>query len=85
MVIITAASIILTNTVINYIICFYSHTTIHISRVVIITASKMSFSSLRVGQFCDFRLKACFSAYGSKRFKILLFSSDSLTSFIFLH
>ncbi|KAF5787955.1 hypothetical protein HanXRQr2_Chr10g0458661 [Helianthus annuus] len=26
----------------------------------------MSFSSLRCGQFCDFRPKVCFSASGSK-------------------
>ncbi|MFS7898254.1 hypothetical protein Hanom_Chr00s019041g01758731 [Helianthus anomalus] len=32
--------------------------------------SKMSFLSLRFGQFCDFRPKDCFSAYGSKRFEI---------------
>ncbi|MFS8033072.1 hypothetical protein Hanom_Chr17g01565121 [Helianthus anomalus] len=32
--------------------------------------SKMPFSSLRFGQFCDFRPKVCFSASGSKRFEI---------------
>ncbi|MFS7981512.1 hypothetical protein Hanom_Chr10g00951801 [Helianthus anomalus] len=46
---------------------------------------KMSFSSLRFGQFCNFHPNVCFSASGSKRFKILPFSSGSLTPFIFLH
>ncbi|MFS8003773.1 hypothetical protein Hanom_Chr13g01217861 [Helianthus anomalus] len=41
--------------------------------------SKMPFSSLRFGQFCNFHPKICFSAYGSKRFKILSFSSGTLT------
>ncbi|KAJ0905855.1 hypothetical protein HanPSC8_Chr07g0298831 [Helianthus annuus] len=45
---------------------------------------KMSFSSLRFGQFCDFRPKVCFSAYGSERFEILPSSSGSLTPSIFL-
>ncbi|MFS7925204.1 hypothetical protein Hanom_Chr04g00281801 [Helianthus anomalus] len=45
--------------------------------------SKMPFSSLRFGQFCDLRPNVCFSASGSKRFKILLFSSSSLTPSIF--
>ncbi|MFS7900332.1 hypothetical protein Hanom_Chr04g00280871 [Helianthus anomalus] len=49
-----------------------------------ISKSKMPFSSLRFGQFCDFRTNVCFSAYGSKRFEILDFSSDSLTPSIFL-
>ncbi|MFS8031507.1 hypothetical protein Hanom_Chr17g01546671 [Helianthus anomalus] len=31
----------------------------------------MPFSSMRFGQFCDFRPKVCFSASGSKRFEIL--------------
>ncbi|MFS7957753.1 hypothetical protein Hanom_Chr07g00670131 [Helianthus anomalus] len=44
----------------------------------------MPLSSLRFGQFCDFRLKVCFSASGSKRFEILPFSSGSLTPSIFL-
>ncbi|MFS8000153.1 hypothetical protein Hanom_Chr12g01175011 [Helianthus anomalus] len=39
----------------------------------------MSFSSLRFGQFCDFRPKVCFPASGSKRFQILSFSFSSLT------
>ncbi|MFS8020710.1 hypothetical protein Hanom_Chr16g01418841 [Helianthus anomalus] len=39
----------------------------------------MPFSSLRFGQFCDFRPKVCFNAFGSKRFEILPFSSGSLT------
>ncbi|MFS7979213.1 hypothetical protein Hanom_Chr10g00924771 [Helianthus anomalus] len=39
----------------------------------------MPFSSLSFGQFCDFSPKVCFSASGSKRFKILPFSSSSLT------
>ncbi|KAJ0873637.1 hypothetical protein HanPSC8_Chr11g0454791 [Helianthus annuus] len=39
----------------------------------------MPFSSLRFGQFCDFRPKVCFSASGFKRFKILPFSAGSLT------
>ncbi|MFS7937846.1 hypothetical protein Hanom_Chr05g00432571 [Helianthus anomalus] len=43
----------------------------------------MPFSSLGFGQFCDFRPKACFSASKSKRFKILSFSSDSLTPSFF--
>ncbi|MFS7929392.1 hypothetical protein Hanom_Chr04g00332001 [Helianthus anomalus] len=43
----------------------------------------MSFSSLRFGQFCDFRPKVCFSSSGSKRFEILPFSSSSLTPYIF--
>ncbi|KAJ0624134.1 hypothetical protein HanIR_Chr01g0039891 [Helianthus annuus] len=30
----------------------------------------MPFSSLRLGQFCDFRSKVCFLASGSKRFEI---------------
>ncbi|MFS8015748.1 hypothetical protein Hanom_Chr15g01360301 [Helianthus anomalus] len=30
----------------------------------------MPFSSMRFGQFCDFRPKVCFSAAGSKRFNI---------------
>ncbi|KAJ0798510.1 putative peroxisome membrane protein, Pex16 [Helianthus annuus] len=46
--------------------------------------SRIPFSSLRFGQFCDFRPKVCFSAFGSKRFKILPFSSGSLTPSIFL-
>ncbi|KAF5823610.1 hypothetical protein HanXRQr2_Chr01g0040201 [Helianthus annuus] len=45
---------------------------------------KMSFSSMRFGQFCDFRPKVCFSASGSKRFETLPFSSGSLTLSIFL-
>ncbi|MFS8012042.1 hypothetical protein Hanom_Chr14g01316061 [Helianthus anomalus] len=44
----------------------------------------MPFSSLRFGQFCDFRPKVCFSVSGSKRFEILPFSSGSLTPSIFL-
>ncbi|MFS7921131.1 hypothetical protein Hanom_Chr03g00233101 [Helianthus anomalus] len=43
----------------------------------------MPFSSLRFGLFCDFRPKACFSAYGSKRFEILSFSSTQLTPFVY--
>ncbi|MFS7965352.1 hypothetical protein Hanom_Chr09g00761231 [Helianthus anomalus] len=43
----------------------------------------MSFSSLRFGQFCDFRPKVYFSASGSKRFEILPFSSTELTPSIF--
>ncbi|MFS8031045.1 hypothetical protein Hanom_Chr17g01541141 [Helianthus anomalus] len=31
----------------------------------------MRFSSLRFGQFCDFRPKVCFFASGSKRFENL--------------
>ncbi|MFS7998728.1 hypothetical protein Hanom_Chr12g01157341 [Helianthus anomalus] len=38
----------------------------------------------RFGQFCDFRPKVCFSAFGSKRFEILPFSSGLLTPSIFL-
>ncbi|MFS7988190.1 hypothetical protein Hanom_Chr11g01031761 [Helianthus anomalus] len=45
---------------------------------------QMPFSSMRFGQFCDFRPKVCFSASGSKRFKILPFSSGLLTLSIFL-
>ncbi|MFS7950393.1 hypothetical protein Hanom_Chr07g00582661 [Helianthus anomalus] len=37
----------------------------------------MPFSSLRFGQFCDFRPKVCFSSSGFKRFKILPFSTGS--------
>ncbi|MFS8004636.1 hypothetical protein Hanom_Chr13g01228141 [Helianthus anomalus] len=44
----------------------------------LIILSKMPFSSLRFGLFCDFRPKVC-----SKRFKILPFSSGSLTPFHF--
>ncbi|MFS7990422.1 hypothetical protein Hanom_Chr11g01058691 [Helianthus anomalus] len=39
---------------------------------------------MRFGYFCDFRQNVCFSTSGSKRFKILSFSSNSLTSFIVL-
>ncbi|MFS7956612.1 hypothetical protein Hanom_Chr07g00656631 [Helianthus anomalus] len=46
--------------------------------------STMPFSSLRFGQFCDFRPKVCFSASESKRLEILPFSSGSLTPSIFL-
>ncbi|MFS7956229.1 hypothetical protein Hanom_Chr07g00652111 [Helianthus anomalus] len=46
--------------------------------------SKMPFSSLRFGQICDFRPNVCFSASGSKRFEILLFSSGPLTPSIFI-
>ncbi|MFS7974943.1 hypothetical protein Hanom_Chr10g00874711 [Helianthus anomalus] len=46
--------------------------------------SKMPFSSPRFNQFCDFRPKVCYSASGSKRFKILPFTSGSLNSSIFL-
>ncbi|MFS7942647.1 putative malate dehydrogenase (decarboxylating) [Helianthus anomalus] len=44
---------------------------------------KCHFRPLRFDQFCDFRLKVCFSASGSKRFEILPFSSSSLTPSIF--
>ncbi|MFS8032014.1 hypothetical protein Hanom_Chr17g01552641 [Helianthus anomalus] len=44
--------------------------------------SKMPFSSLRFGYFCDFHPKVCFSASRSKRFEILPFSSDTLTASI---
>ncbi|MFS7909197.1 hypothetical protein Hanom_Chr01g00091891 [Helianthus anomalus] len=43
----------------------------------------MPFSSLRFGRFCDFPPKVCFSASGSKRFEILLFSSGSLSVYPF--
>ncbi|MFS7923239.1 hypothetical protein Hanom_Chr03g00258321 [Helianthus anomalus] len=36
----------------------------------------MPFSSLRFGQFCDFRPKVCFSTSGSKRLEILSFSFE---------
>ncbi|KAJ0737002.1 putative palmitoyl-CoA hydrolase [Helianthus annuus] len=49
-----------------------------------IIRSRMSFYSLRFGQFCDFRPKVSFFASGSKRFEILPFSSGSLTPTIFL-
>ncbi|KAJ0941008.1 hypothetical protein HanRHA438_Chr02g0089741 [Helianthus annuus] len=39
----------------------------------------MPFSSMRFDHFCDFHPKVYFSASGSKRFKILPFSPDSLT------
>ncbi|MFS7934919.1 hypothetical protein Hanom_Chr05g00397331 [Helianthus anomalus] len=42
--------------------------------------SKMPFSSLRFDHFGDFRPKVCFSASESKRFEILPFSSNLLTS-----
>ncbi|KAF5817738.1 hypothetical protein HanXRQr2_Chr02g0056561 [Helianthus annuus] len=48
-----------------------------------IIESKMPFSSLRFGQFCDFRPKVCFFVSGSKRFKIMSFSSGSLSPSIF--
>ncbi|MFS8032697.1 putative transcription factor NAM family [Helianthus anomalus] len=41
------------------------------------SCSKMSCLSPRFGQFYDFRPEVCFSASGSKRFEILLFSSSS--------
>ncbi|MFS7964915.1 hypothetical protein Hanom_Chr08g00755971 [Helianthus anomalus] len=40
----------------------------NIKKLILKNKSKMSFSLLRFGQFCDFRLKVCFSASGSKRF-----------------
>ncbi|MFS8026902.1 hypothetical protein Hanom_Chr16g01492141 [Helianthus anomalus] len=43
----------------------------------------MSFSSLRFGQFCDFRPKVCFSASGSKKYKILPFSIRLVNSIHF--
>ncbi|MFS7930349.1 hypothetical protein Hanom_Chr04g00343221 [Helianthus anomalus] len=46
--------------------------------------SKMPFLFIRFDQLCDFRSKVCFSAYGSKRFKILPFSSGLLTPSVFL-
>ncbi|MFS7971199.1 hypothetical protein Hanom_Chr09g00829911 [Helianthus anomalus] len=46
--------------------------------------SRMPFSSLRIGQFCDFRPNVCFSSSGSKRFEILPFTCGSLTPSIFL-
>ncbi|MFS8025673.1 hypothetical protein Hanom_Chr16g01477871 [Helianthus anomalus] len=42
-----------------------------------------SHSTSSFGEFCDFRPKVCFFASGSERFKILPFSSGSLTPFIF--
>ncbi|MFS7943190.1 hypothetical protein Hanom_Chr06g00497361 [Helianthus anomalus] len=48
-----------------------------------LTYTNMSFSSLRFDHFCDFGPKVCFSASGSKRFKILSYSSNSLTPSIF--
>ncbi|MFS8003792.1 hypothetical protein Hanom_Chr13g01218071 [Helianthus anomalus] len=47
--------------------------------------SRMSVSSMRFGHFSKFRPKVCFSASGSKRFKILPFSFNSLTPSIFLN
>ncbi|KAF5782866.1 hypothetical protein HanXRQr2_Chr11g0501281 [Helianthus annuus] len=44
---------------------------------------QMPFSSVRFGQFCDFRPKVRFSTSGSKRFEILTFSSGLLTLSIF--
>ncbi|MFS7939632.1 hypothetical protein Hanom_Chr05g00454111 [Helianthus anomalus] len=35
--------------------------------------SKMTFSSLRFVQFCDFHPKVCFSTTGFKKFEILPF------------
>ncbi|MFS7942634.1 hypothetical protein Hanom_Chr06g00490641 [Helianthus anomalus] len=46
--------------------------------------SKMPFSSLRFGQFCDFRPKVCFSASRSKRFESSQFHMAPLTPSIFL-
>ncbi|MFS7998875.1 hypothetical protein Hanom_Chr12g01159221 [Helianthus anomalus] len=43
----------------------------------------MPFSSLRFGQFCDFRPNVCFFASRSKKFEILPFSSSSLIPSIF--
>ncbi|MFS7916386.1 hypothetical protein Hanom_Chr02g00176531 [Helianthus anomalus] len=43
----------------------------------------MPFSSLRFGQFCNFRPKVCFSALESKRFDILPFSSGLVNSIQF--
>ncbi|MFS7899409.1 hypothetical protein Hanom_Chr08g00699841 [Helianthus anomalus] len=42
---------------------------------IIKSMSKMSFSSLRFGHFCDFSPKVGFFASGSKRFEIVAFSS----------
>ncbi|MFS7971194.1 hypothetical protein Hanom_Chr09g00829851 [Helianthus anomalus] len=42
----------------------------------------MSFSSLRFGQFCNFRPKVCFSASRSKEFEIFSFSSGLVTTSI---
>ncbi|MFS7949887.1 hypothetical protein Hanom_Chr06g00576891 [Helianthus anomalus] len=39
--------------------------------------------ALRFGQFCDFCPKVCFFASASKKFKILPFTSSSLTASIF--
>ncbi|MFS7917262.1 putative transcription factor WD40-like family [Helianthus anomalus] len=41
------------------------------------------FCLVRFGQFCDFRPKVCFSAFGSKSFEILPLSSESLTPSVF--
>ncbi|MFS7935352.1 hypothetical protein Hanom_Chr05g00402421 [Helianthus anomalus] len=49
-----------------------------------IKKSKMPFSSLRFGHFCNFCPKVCFFTSGSKRFEILPFSSGSLIPSIFL-
>ncbi|MFS7997704.1 hypothetical protein Hanom_Chr12g01145021 [Helianthus anomalus] len=46
--------------------------------------SKMSFSSLRFGQFGTFIQRFVFPHMRSKRFEILQFSSGSLTPSIFL-
>ncbi|MFS7918693.1 hypothetical protein Hanom_Chr03g00204141 [Helianthus anomalus] len=35
---------------------------------IVFSLSKMPFLSLKFGQFCDFRLKVCFSTSRSKRF-----------------
>ncbi|MFS7888281.1 hypothetical protein Hanom_Chr00s000001g01593091 [Helianthus anomalus] len=43
----------------------------------------MPFSSLRFGQFCDFRPKVCFSASGSKRFKIFAIFTQLINSIHF--
>ncbi|MFS7909662.1 hypothetical protein Hanom_Chr02g00097251 [Helianthus anomalus] len=45
---------------------------------------KVPFSTPRLGQFCNFRPKVCFSAPGSKRFKVVSFSSGSLTPSTFI-
>ncbi|MFS8030014.1 hypothetical protein Hanom_Chr17g01529131 [Helianthus anomalus] len=40
----------------------------------------MQFSTLRFGQYCNFRSTVCFSAFESKRFEILPLLNPSIFS-----
>ncbi|MFS7921889.1 hypothetical protein Hanom_Chr03g00242231 [Helianthus anomalus] len=52
--------------------------------LLIFIKSKMPFSSLSFGQFCDFRPKVCFSASESKRFEIFAIFIQLVTTPIYL-